>query len=67
MQVYYYNITLLLYLLKNIYLMFLMFLQQGLCPGHILGEVVSRDERTDVADPRDEVAVVRQEAVQRVR
>lgn len=43
-----------------------MLLQQRLGAGHVLGEVIGRDERTDVAHPRHEVAVVRQEAVQRV-
>lgn len=47
--------------------MLLVPLEQRLGAGHVLGEVVGGDERADVAHPRDEVAVVGQEAVQRVR
>lgn len=47
--------------------MLLVLLEQRLGAGHVLGEVVGRDERADVRHPRDQVAVVRQEAVQRVR
>lgn len=46
--------------------MLLMFLEQRLCAGHVLGEVVGRDERADVAQPRHQVAVVGQETVQSV-
>lgn len=46
--------------------MLLVSLEQSLGSRYIFGEVVGRDERAHVAQPRDQVAVVSQEAVQGV-
>ena len=49
---------------RILYLVFLVSLQQGLCPCHILGQLISRDDCLHVMDPADQVTVVRQEAMQ---
>lgn len=47
--------------------MLLVSINERFSSGHILGQIVGRDQSPDVAHPRDQVAVVRQEAVQRMR
>jgi hypothetical protein len=49
------------------YLVFLVSLEQSLGAGHVLGELVGRDDGLHVVDPRDQVAEVGQEPVQVVR
>ena len=52
---------------EQLYLMLLMSLQERLCPGHVLGQLVSGHDGLHVVNPGDQVAEVGQEAVQEVR